>query len=187
MDHWHIDVAHSEICFKVKHLMISTVTGCFRNYSISLTSEGSNFNNARVLATIDAASISTNHSQRDKHLTSSDFFDTDHFPEISFESTSMAKTCLNGDFTLKGNLTIKNTMIPVTLDVEFLGLVRDVQGNTKAGFAAFATISRAQFGLSWNALTTSGALVVGDDIKIVCNTQFIKQCSANHTNKSIHQ
>jgi polyisoprenoid-binding protein YceI len=171
---WAIDPMHSEVQFKVKHLVISTVTGSFKNFEGTVETEGDDFDNASIEFKLDINSIDTSQTQRDEHLKSPEFFDAAQFPHITFKSTSFTKT---GDDTYKlaGNLTIKGITNPVTLDVEHGGIATDFYGNTKAGFEITGKINRKQFGLTWDGVTEAGAIVVGEDIKLHINIQLAKQ------------
>ena len=171
---WKIDNSHSEILFKVKHLMISTVTGYFKNFNLEVETETKDFNTAkRIELTADIDSIDTNNAQRDTHLRSADFFNAEAFNQLQFIGT---KYEANEDgATLQGNLTIRDITKPVKLNVEFGGIVVDPYGQTKAGFTVNGKISRKEFGLTWNAVTEAGSVVVSDEIKIHAEVQLIKQ------------
>jgi polyisoprenoid-binding protein YceI len=171
---WSVDPTHSEIQFKVKHLVISTVTGSFKSFSASATTEGDDWTRAKINFEADIASIDTNMDQRDTHLKSADFFDAQKYPKLTFESTSLRKVSGN-DYKLDGNLTIKDVTKPVTLDVEYGGAATDFYGNDKAGFELTGKISRKEFGLTWDAVTEAGNVVVADEVKLIANIQFIKQ------------
>ncbi|RKD14467.1 hypothetical protein BCY91_08330 [Pelobium manganitolerans] len=170
---WILDPTHSEIQFKVKHLVISTVTGTFKSFEASLTTPTEDFINAEVQFSIDVNSIDTNQADRDAHLKSADFFDAEKFPAIQFKSTSFEKD--GDDYKLKGDITIKDVTKPITFNVEFGGTANDFYGNHKAGFELSGKISRKEFGLTWNAVTEAGAIVVADEIKLSGSVQFIKQ------------
>ena len=170
---WLIDPMHSEVHFKVKHLVISTVTGTFKSFEGSLETSSVDFEDASIQFSMDVNSIDTNQEQRDVHLKSADFFDADQFPKISFKSTSFKKD--GDDYALIGDLTIKNVTKQVTLNVEFGGVATDFYGNDKAGFEVSGKISRKEFGLTWDGITEAGAIVVGDDIKLSMNIQLGKQ------------
>ena len=170
---WLIDPMHSEVHFKVKHLVISTVTGTFKSFEGSLETSTADFQDASIHFSMDVSSIDTNQEQRDVHLKSAEFFDADQFPKISFQSTSLKK---DGDeYVLTGDLTVKNVTKQVKLDVEFGGVATDFYGNEKAGFEITGKISRKEFGLTWDGITEAGAIVVGDDIKLNMNIQLAKQ------------
>ncbi len=174
---WVLDPAHSEVQFKVKHLVISTVTGSFKTFAGSAQTEGDSFDNAQVEFTLDVDSVDTNQEQRDAHLKGEDFFDQAKYPSIKFQSTGFKKT--GGDeYELTGDLTIKDVTKPVTLAVEFGGEADDFYGNHKAGFEVNGKINRKEFGLTWGAITEAGSIVVGDDIKLSINAQFVKQAAA---------
>jgi polyisoprenoid-binding protein YceI len=171
---WAIDPTHSEVHFKVKHLVISTVTGSFKTFSGEATFEGDKLENAKINFSIDPASIDTNQEQRDGHLKSADFFDVANHPAITFESTAL--THVKGDnYKLSGNLTMKGVTKPVEVDVESGGKAVDGYGNTKMGFEVTGTVKRKDFGLTWNSVTEAGSLVVGEDIKLMANIQIAKQ------------
>lgn len=168
---WVIDPMHSEVEFKVKHLVISTVTGRFQQFNAEAIADKDDFTNVQVNFTADAKSITTNNDQRDTHLRSDDFFNTDKYPEITFRSREFKKT---GDDTYKliGDLTIRDVTKPVELDVEYGGIATDPYGNTKAGFEVTGNINRKDYGLKWNAITEAGSAVVSDKVKILASVQF---------------
>jgi len=171
---WSIDPMHSEVQFKVKHLVISTVTGFFKSFEGSLETASEDFSNAKISFSLDIDSIDTNQSQRDAHLKSADFFDAEKFPKITFNSTSFEKTG-DEEYSLVGDLEIKGVKKSVTLAAEYGGSTADFYGNTKAGFEVSGKISRKEFGLTWEGVTEAGSVVVGDDIKLLINVQFAKQ------------
>jgi polyisoprenoid-binding protein YceI len=170
---WVLDPMHSEVQFKVKHLVISTVTGSFKTFEGELTTESDDFEGADVSFSLDVNSIDTNQEARDGHLKSGEFFDAETYPKISFKSTSFTK---DGDeYKLTGDLTIKDVTKSVTLDVEYGGVAGDFYGNTKAGFEVTGKINRKDFGLVWDGVTEAGSVVLGSDIKLIINVQFAKQ------------
>lgn len=171
---WALDPTHSEIVFKVKHLMITNVKGEFRNFKAEVTSEGNDFSKARVAVSIDAASVFTNQTDRDNHLKSADFFDVEKFNEIKFESTQCAKLD-DENYSLKGNLTIKGVTKEVALNVDFGGIMKDPWGNEKAGFSVSGKINRSEWGLNWNAALEAGGMLVSDEVRINAEVQFVKQ------------
>lgn len=170
---WAIDPSHSEIQFKVKHLVITTVTGSFKEFSGAVEA-GDDFENAAISFEALTDSVNTSSEQRDAHLKGADFFDTEKFPTLGFTSTKFAKTA-TGEFVLEGNLTIKGVTKPVTFDVEYGGTATDPWGNVKAGFELSGKINRKDFGLTWNALTEAGGALVSEDVKLVANIQLIKK------------
>ncbi|MDB5109309.1 MAG: hypothetical protein JWR67_423 [Mucilaginibacter sp.] len=171
---WVIDPMHTEVHFKVKHLVISTVTGSFKMFDGHLETENDDFEDAKVEFSIDASSVDTNQDQRDGHLKSPEFFDVEKYPKISFKSTSFKKTGGN-EYVLKGDLTIKDVTKPVTLNVEHGGSATDFYGNVKTGFEITGKINRRDFGLTWEGITEAGSIVAGDEIKLIINAQFAKQ------------
>jgi len=177
MAKWTIDPNHSEVQFKVKHLVISTVTGSFNKFEGSAEAESDDFSNAAIHFTIDVDSIDTNQPQRDGHLKSPDFFDVAKFPSITFTSTSFTPKA-GPDYSLKGNLTIKGVTKPVDLAVEFGGVAKDPYGNIKAGFDIVGVVNRKDFGLTWSATTEAGSVMLGDDVKLILSVQLAKQVAA---------
>ncbi len=174
---WVLDPTHSEVNFKAKHLVISTVSGKFRKFDGTVETESENsFKAAKVEFTIDVTSIDTNQDPRDEHLRSADFFDVTSYPTITFKSSSF-KTKDNEDdeFVLSGDLTIRGITKPIEVDVEFGGTTTDAYGNFKAGFEVTGKVSRKEFGLNWNAITEAGSVVVGDVIRFQISVQFIRQ------------
>ena len=164
---WNLDTTHSEITFKVRHMMISNVKGAFNTFTAEVEAEDDTFKNAKVSATINVDSIDTNNADRDTHLKSADFFNVEQNPTITFESASLAD-----DVT--GHLTINGVTKPVQLEVEFGGINQDPWGNTKAGFTFEGKIKRSDFGLNWNAALETGGVLVSDDVKIAGELQFVK-------------
>ena len=172
---WKIDPAHSEILFKVKHLMITTVTGSFQDFDLVVETEDEDFTKAKKIEfTADIHSINTNNEQRDTHLKSADFFNAEEHGQLYFTGKEY-KTDGGDRATLKGDLTIRGTTKPITLDVEFGGIVTDPYGQRKAGFTVDGKISRKAFGLKWNAMTEAGQVVVSDEIRIHAEVQLVKQ------------
>ena len=170
---WKIDPAHSEILFKVKHMMVSTVTGAFEVFEGSATAENDDFIGATLSFKADVNSINTRNEQRDGHLKSDDFFNAEQFPEMKFISTSFDK---DGDeYKLTGDLTIRDITKQVVLDVDFNGIAVDPYGQTKAGFEIRGKINRKEFGLKWGAVTEAGSVVVSDQVRLDLSVQLIKQ------------
>lgn len=166
---WSLDSAHSEIAFKVKHMMISTVTGHFEDFEATAKTDGDDFKNAEFTFTAKTASINTKNKDRDAHLRSDDFFNSEEFPELKFVSKSFV-----GD-KLVGDLTIRDITKEVVLDAELNGVAVDPYGQTKAGFEMTGTINRKDFNLTWSAVTEAGSIVVSDKVKMVVDVQFTKQ------------
>ena len=168
-----IDTAHSDITFKVKHLMITNVTGSFTKFDATMESEAADFSDAKISFEADTNSISTNNEQRDGHLKGDDFFAADKFPKILFTSSSLVTK--GDDYTLTGDLTIRDTTKPVELAVEFGGTMTDPYGQVKSGFEISGKINRKDFGLTWGAVTEAGGVVVSDEVKLHLAVQMIKQ------------
>ncbi len=174
---WGVDPVHTEITFKVKHLMITTVTGHFKKYSIDVETEGDDFNTAKKIEfTADINSIDTGNEQRNEHLRSSDFFDLENHPELKFVGSQLD---VKGDEgTLTGDLTIAGVTKPITLAVEFGGIVKDPWGGERVGFSIKGKLSRKEFGMQYNAALEAGGVVVGDEVKINGELQLVKQVPA---------
>ena len=171
---WKIDPVHSEIQFKVKHLMITTVTGYFSKFNLTCETEEDDFSAAtNIVFTAEIQSISTNNEQRDTHLKSADFFDYENFKELRFIGKKFAGS--GEEYSLTGDLTIRGITKPITVKVHFGGIVVDPYGQTKAGFEVSGKVSRKEFGLQWNAVTEAGQVVVSDEIRLACEIQLIKQ------------
>lgn len=171
---WKIDPAHSAVQFKVKHLMISTVTGSFEKFDLEVERATEDFSAAgRIVFTADIDSINTKNPDRDAHLKSADFFNAAEFPQLRFEGTGY--TANADEAVIDGNLNIRGITQPVQLKAEFGGIVVDPYGQTKAGFTVEGKISRKEFGLTWNALTETGSVVVSDDVRIHAEVQLVKQ------------
>lgn len=171
---WKIDPAHSEIEFKVKHLMITNVTGHFAGYDATLASDKDDFSDAKIDFEADVNSISTKNTQRDEHLKSADFFDAAKYEKIAFKSTDVKKKDAE-NFVLTGDLTIRDVTRPVDLEVEYTGTLVDPYGQTKAGFELKGKINRKDFGLTWSATTEAGGLVLSDDVRLALAVQMVKQ------------
>lgn len=165
-----IDTTHSEIGFKVKHMMFTNVSGKIQVYDASIEAQDDTFNNAKIYFEGEASSISTGSTDRDGHLKSGDFFDVENHPKITFTSTSFDP---NGK--LVGDLTIRGVSKPVTLDVDFGGTAKDPWGNTKLGLSLTGKINRKDWGLNWNSALETGGVLVGEEVKFDIELQFLKQ------------
>ena len=171
---WSFDPTHTEITFKVKHLMITTVTGHFKQYTLELETEGDDFSSARKIEfSADINSIETGNEQRNAHLRSSDFFNVEQNPKLHFSGTKYEVTGDEG--ILHGNLTIAGITKPLTLNIEFGGLVKDPWGGERAGFTIKGKLSRKEFGMTYNAALEAGGVVVGDEVKINADVELVKQ------------
>lgn len=174
MKTYNIDTAHSEINFKVKHLMITNVTGKFTEFNATMQSDKEDFSDAKISFSANVNSISTNNEQRDAHLKSNDFFNAEEFPTLHFESTSIAPKSADS-FELTGNLTIRDITKTVVLNVEFGGKIVDPYGQTKLGFELAGKINRKDYGLTWSATTETGGIVVSDEVRLQLAVQMIQQ------------
>ena len=171
---WVIDPTHSEIHFKIKHLMITNVTGSFDIFNVTAQTEDEDFTKARVSFTADVNSISTNNEQRDAHLRTSDFFEVEKYPELKFRSTKVEK--IDSDtFDLYGELTLKGVTKPVKLNVEFNGVTKDPWGSERAGLVVTGKISRSEWGVNFNSVLETGGLALSDEVRINSEIQLVKQ------------
>jgi polyisoprenoid-binding protein YceI len=171
---WAIDPSHSEISFKVKHLVVTTLTGKFETFEGGLETASEDFSDATISFTADVASINTGNADRDGHLKSDDFFNAEAFPKVTFTSTGFTKTG-SDEYKLTGNITLRDVTKPIELTVEYGGTATDPWGNVKAGFEINGKIKRKEFGLKWDALTEAGGAVVSDEVKLHLNVQLVKQ------------
>lgn len=166
---WTLDAHHSELMFKVRHLMITTVTGYFKKFTIEAETQGEDFSKfLNIVFEAEVNSISTNNEQRDNHLKSADFFDAAKYQTIKFTATEFSNN------ELFGNLTIKGITKPISMHIKFGGIIKDSYGATKAGFSINGVLSRKEFGLTWNALTETGNVVVSDEVKFEAEIQLVK-------------
>ncbi|RZJ99713.1 MAG: polyisoprenoid-binding protein [Flavobacterium sp.] len=171
---WSIDPTHSEIGFKVKHMMFTNVSGSFQKFDATIETEEENFENAKIEFTGEVDSITTGNADRDKHLLSPDFFDAEKHPKLTFTASSFTKKT-EGEYDLKGDLTLNGVTKPVKLDVEFGGLAKDPWGNLKAGMSITGKINRKDWGLNWNSALEAGGVLVGEEVKLQIELQFVKQ------------
>lgn len=169
---YEVDASHSQIGFQIKHLGISTVSGRFSNFKSSFEYDPANPEAAKASAVIDAASIDTGNEKRDEHLRSADFLDTATYPEIVFESTAVTKTGEN-QFEAAGDLTLHGVTKPVTLKVEYGGSAVDQRGSKRAAFAATGTINRKDFGIVYHKVLETGALMIGEEVKIAIEVEGV--------------
>lgn len=171
---WTVDNMHSEIGFKVKHMMITNVSGNFSDFSADATTQGDDFSTAQFNFSAAINSINTGVADRDAHLKADDFFNAEVYPSMIFKSSEVVKKT-DDEFKLIGDLTIRDTTKKVELDVDFGGIVVDPYGQTKAGLTISGKIKRSEFGLKWSAVTEAGSIVLSDDIRLNSEIQFIKQ------------
>jgi polyisoprenoid-binding protein YceI len=171
---WTVDNMHSEIGFKVKHMMITNVSGNFNDFSADATTQGDDFSTAQFNFSAAINSINTGVADRDAHLKADDFFNAEVYPSMTFKSSEVVKKS-DDEFKLIGDLTVRDTTKKVELDVDFGGIVVDPYGQTKAGLTISGKIKRSEFGLKWSAVTEAGSIVLSDDIRLNSEIQFIKQ------------
>lgn len=170
---WQLDPMHSEVTFRVRHLMVSNVSGKFKTFASTVSTEGDDFSTANIEFTAETASVDTGVEYRDQHLRGDDFFNSEAFPTLHFKSTGIKSTG-EGEYQLDGDLTIRDITKPVSLKVEMGGVAKDPYGNIKAGFEVTGKINRKEFGLLWSALTEAGGAVAGDEVKFQANVQYAK-------------
>ena len=171
---WNIDGAHSEIGFKVSHMMITNVNGIFNTYTATMAADAADFSDAEISFEADIDSVSTRNEQRDGHLKGEEFFNAAQFPKINFKSTSFNKTG-DGLYTMKGMFNMHGVEKEVSMNVEFTGTVVDPWGQVKSGFEITGSLNRSEFGLTWNATSEDGSIVLDEVIKLALNVQMIKQ------------
>ena len=171
---WILDPSHSEVEFKVKHMMISTISGKFTKFDADLQTEDEDFMTAKVSFTVDTDSITTNNEQRDGHLKASDFLDTSNFPKLKFVATKYENVDNDGSYEVYGDLTIRGVTKQLKLDAEFGGVIKDPWGNTRAGVTVSGKINRKEFGVQFHAVTETGGIVVSDEVRIHVALEFIK-------------
>jgi polyisoprenoid-binding protein YceI len=171
---WKEDAAHSQVMFSVTHLVISEITGNFKDFDVTLTQGDTDFAGSTVEATIRTASVNTENEMRDRHLRSDDFFNAEKYPLITFKSTSFEKTGKD-TYAIKGNLTIRDVTKPVVLEGKYLGKVTDARGNVKVGFKASTSINRLDYGVKWDKTIEAGGLVVSDKVDLTLHMEFQEQ------------
>lgn len=171
---WKIDPVHSEIHFKVRHMMVSTVTGSFNEFEGAAEATGDGFEDATISFSANVNSLDTKNGDRDAHLKSDDFFNAETYPKLTFQSKTFRKTS-EGIYELVGDLTIRDKTHEVILDTQYFGSAVDPYGQTKAGFELAGKINRKDFELKWNAVTEAGGVVVSDEVRLVMNVQLVKQ------------
>ncbi|WP_416828838.1 YceI family protein [Ectobacillus polymachus] len=170
---WNIDTAHSSIDFAIRHMMVSKVKGTFRTFEASIEADLEDLTTATIEFSIDVKSVDTRNEERDNHLRSADFFDVEHFPKMTFKSTQITKKS-PGEYEVTGDLTIRGTTKSETFSVIYVGSGKDPWGNEKAGFEANGSISRSEYGLTWNAALETGGVLVADQVKISLDVQASK-------------
>jgi polyisoprenoid-binding protein YceI len=179
---WGLDPVHSSVQFSARHMMVTNVRGQFRDFAVDVDFDPQHPEQGHVRATIQAASIDTGMEQRDQHLRSADFLDVATHPTLAFSSTGISRS---GDdrFHIQGDLTIRGETRPVVLDVEYLGVAKNLQGGTSAGFTARTKISRKDWGLTWNVGLESGGWLVSDDVRIEIDLELLSAAVAQPVSK----
>ena len=170
---WRVDKGHSGIVFTIKHMVISEVTGRFKDFDITVTSTKDDFSDLAIETTIQANSVDTNNEGRDRDLRSDNFFSVDKFPAIKFKSTSVEKVS-DHEYKITGNLTIRDTTKQVTFDTSLNGIIKGARGD-RAGWTAKLTVNRFDYGLKWNRMIETGGLVAGENVNITVNIEMLKQ------------
>jgi polyisoprenoid-binding protein YceI len=171
---WLLDPMHSELQFKIKHLMISNVSGSFKSFNAEVVTEEEDFSTAVIKLTAEMASISTNNEQRDAHLRNSDFFEVEKYPELKFISTKIEERD-SDTYALHGELTLKGVTKPVKLNVEFNGIAKDPWGSERAGFLVTGKINRTDWGVSFNSILETGGVALSEEVKINAELELVKQ------------
>jgi polyisoprenoid-binding protein YceI len=170
---WNLDPAHSSVEFAVKHMIISSTKGRFQRYNVEATIDEANLANSQALVTIEADSIDTRDEKRDGHLRSADFFDTEKFPKITFQ-TKRLEPKGGDDFKIVGDLTIRGVTKEVALDGEVSGPVKDPWGGTRVGLSAHTKVNRKEWGLNWNSALEAGGFLIGEDVRLNIETELVK-------------
>ena len=171
---WLVDTTHSELVFKIKHLMITNVSGSIKNFKAEAVTNGIDFSTAQINLTAEMSSITTNNEQRDAHLRASDFFEVDKYPELKFKSTKVEKTS-DDTFALYGELTLKGVTKPVKLSAEYNGVAKDPWGGERAGFVITGKINRSDWGVNFNGVLETGGVMLSEEVKILSEIELVKQ------------
>lgn len=174
---WNVDPIHSELGFKIKHLMISNVSGTFRNFQVQVETNEDDFSSAVIKVTVEINSISSNNEQRDHHLLASDFFEAEKYPQLIFQSSKVEKED-DDTFYVFGELTMKGITKPVKLTVQYSGITKDPWGGVRAGFDVTGKINRSDWGMSFNGALETGGVILSEEVKIFGELQLLKQVEA---------
>ena len=174
---WAFDPTHSELSFKIKHLMITNVSGSYKTFHVEVKTDGDDFTTAQIVATADISSINTNNEQRDAHLRNADFFEAEKYPELLFRSTKV-ESVDDETFNLYGDLTMKGITKPVKLIVEHSSLTKDPWGGERTGFVITGKINRSDWGIGFNGVLETGGLVLGEEVKLHSEIQLVKVATA---------
>lgn len=178
MNTWKIDPIHSDIKFKVRHLLISTVAGQFKKFDATVESDKDDFSDAKITFEAEVDSIDTGNEMRDNHLRTNDFFDAANFPKITFVSDSLTKKS-GEEYELTGDFTIRGITKKIKLDVTYNGKAKGLDGSELAGFEMTGKINRMDYGVKWNALTETGGIALGDEIKLDIAVEIKKNANVN--------
>jgi polyisoprenoid-binding protein YceI len=171
---WILDPTHSELRFKIRHLMISNVSGSLKNFQADVEMNEADFSSAQINLTGEMGSITTNNEQRDGHLRTSDFFEVEKYPELKFSSTKVEKID-NETFVLYGELTLKGITKPVKLNVEYNGLTKDPWGSERSGFLVTGKINRSEWGVNFNSVLETGGVALSEEVRIDSEIQLVRQ------------
>jgi polyisoprenoid-binding protein YceI len=171
---WSFDPTHSELGFKIKHLMISNVSGAFKNFDVQVEMDSDDLTTAKIQATASVESIYTNNEHRDTHLRNSDFFEAEKYPEIKFQSTKIEKAD-EATYNLYGDLTMKDLTKPIQLTVEYSSVAKDPWGNQRAGFVVTGKLNRNDWGIKFNSVLETGGVALAEEVKINGEIQMVKQ------------
>lgn len=171
---WVLDPTHSELGFKIKHLMITNISGSFKNFQAEVETKDIDFSTAQIILTAEMESISTNNEQRDAHLRNADFFEVEKYPKLKFRSTKIEKTD-SDTFALYGELTLKGITKPVKLHVEYNGVAKDPWGGERAGFVIAGKINRSDWGVNFSGVLETGGVMLGEEVRISSEIQLVKQ------------
>ncbi len=169
---WTLDAEHSEVQFKVRHLMVSWVTGSFQKFEATLETEEQDMTTAKVTFTAEISSIFTNNVQRDTHLRSADFFDAENYPQLTFKSDRLDKLS-EEEYEMTGTLTMRGMSYPITLKVEYAGVIQDPRGKTRTGFTISGKVKRSDYGITFSRLSEAGEALLGDTVTIIANAEFV--------------
>ena len=184
---WSIDKVHSEISFKVRHLMIAFVKGEFKSFDANVITERDDFSDSKIELSIDVQSISTGDEYRDEHLRSPDFFNTEKYNTIRFQSNFVSPMDSDENMVIKGDLTIIGITKPITLNARFGGKIKDQYGDEKAGFHLIGKINRSDWGLTWNKLIDAGGVLICDEVTLICEVELIKDNKKEAVRKIRHE
>jgi len=171
---WVLDPAHAEVQFKVRHMLVSNVTGHFKTFTASAETEGDDMTTAKAHFSADINSISTNNEQRDGHLRTGDFFDAENHPQLTFEGAGLTKVS-DDNYTMNGTLTMRGVSKPITVNVEYGGMIKDPWGNNRVGFSVTGKLNRKDFGVSFSLVSETGSILLGEEVSFAANVEFVQE------------